>query len=488
MKNLKKTMAGMLAMMMLLGAAGCGSKDEGKGDGEVSEVSWYWFGDREEDEQKVWDRINELMAPEGVKVNFEVVDRGAYEEKMNLVITSGADYDICFTSNWLNNYNQNVDKGAYYDIAPLLKTTHKKLYEALPEYVWDITRKGDAIYGVPNQQVMFSQTAIRMTEEMFNKYDMASKQEALTKDFYGNIEPILEQIKKDYPDLYVLRPDSLPTMMPEYETINVGVGLSLKKDFDPENPELVFEASLPQYENYLAKLRDWFDKGYLRSDILTTTTDAADLWALRYGMWFGSYKPGAEAEDTAKCSGVPIKWLTIAEPQLSYDAGQSTITAISAKSKDPEAALKVIEIFNTNKDVYNTMAFGLENEHYTKVGENRIKLADNERYSHSSAWIFGNQFNAYLTEGQEDSAWEETERLNMEATKSKLIGFSPDINSIKSEISQLAAVVKEYDYLKKGAYTPEKYQEFIAKLKKAGVETVVEEIEKQIIEFMKTKK
>ena len=104
-------------------------------------------------------------------------------------------------------------------------------------------------------------------------------------------------------------------------------------------------------------------------------------------------------------------------------------------------------------------------------------------------WKFGNQFNAYLLEGQQDGLWEETSELNLSAKQSPLLGFVLDTDPIKTIISQISAVSGEYArVIANGAKDPDEFMdEYRAKLKAAGIETLKEEVQKQVDEYWKTK-
>ena len=104
-------------------------------------------------------------------------------------------------------------------------------------------------------------------------------------------------------------------------------------------------------------------------------------------------------------------------------------------------------------------------------------------------WKFGNQFNAYLLEGQQDGLWEETSELNLSAKQSPLLGFVLNTDPIKTEISQVSAVNSEYSrVIANGARNPDEFMdEYKAKLKAAGIDKLKEEVQKQVDEYWKTK-
>ena len=82
--------------------------------------------------------------------------------------------------------------------------------------------------------------------------------------------------------------------------------------------------------------------------------------------------------------------------------------------------------------------------------------------------------------GQEDGLWE--------ATVSSLRGFTFNQSNVQAEMAQLAAVAAEY---KNGQFTANDIEAFIAeyqeKMEQAGIQTVVDEVNRQIEEWKAAK-
>jgi len=479
----KRFLACAMVVVLAFGVVACGNKDAATTNEDgITEIVWYTLGNKQEDAGMVYDTINEKLAKYGLKVKFEVIDQGAYNDKMNLVISSGEYYDICFTSNWANNFMNNVQKGAYLNLNEYL-ANNKALMEYLPDYLWNGVTYNGNIYAVPNQQVVFTQPVLTLPQRLVEKYNF----DLSTIKTFKDIEPMLEVLKNNEKSIYPYRVNNTRNPLEyTYEGIT-GTPLAIKKVANKDEHTAYLYDALPERKAHLELMKEWFDKGYIRKDALTVTSDTADVDNLKYGFVWGTYKPGAEAEWKIKY-GEELAYVKIGEPYVTATATQATACAISAKSKNPEAALKVLEIFNTDKEIYNLMAFGIEGVHYTKIGENQIKLSDDNKYKPNDAWKYGDQFNAYCTEDQDVTVWEETKTINESAIKSPLTGFSLDLTNIKSEIAQINSIGKEYAYLTTGAgYDEDKYEEYLNKLETAGAQKVLDEVNKQLDEFFASK-
>ena len=158
-----------------------------------------------------------------------------------------------------------------------------------------------------------------------------------------------------------------------------------------------------------------------------------------------------------------------------------TMTAVNVNSEHPEEAVKLLNLVYTDKEIFNELLFGLEGTHYNVVSENHVEVAPDSAYNFgSNAWRIGNQFNAWYMPGQEDGLWE--------ATVSSLRGFTFNQSNVQAEMAQLAAVAAEY---KNGQFTANDIEAFIAeyqeKMEQAGIQTVVDEVNRQIEEWKAAK-
>lgn len=94
----------------------------------------------------------------------------------------------------------------------------------------------------------------------------------------------------------------------------------------------------------------------------------------------------------------------------------------------------------------------------------------------------GNQFNAYVWQGNAADLNDQTIAFNKNALKSKALGFSWDPTSVKDNISALTNVKNQYEVsLEDGVSNPETVlPKFISALKAAGMGAVVKEKQKQL--------
>lgn len=114
----------------------------------------------------------------------------------------------------------------------------------------------------------------------------------------------------------------------------------------------------------------------------------------------------------------------------------STLNAISTTSKNPEKAMQLLNLINTDKDLYNLLCHGIEGKHYIKVDSQTVKAIPDGGYEPNTDWEFGCQFNGYYREGQKPGIWEETVKINESAAPSPIIGFVFDPLPVKTQVAQ----------------------------------------------------
>ncbi|MBR1970582.1 MAG: DUF3502 domain-containing protein, partial [Clostridia bacterium] len=251
---------------------------------------------------------------------------------------------------------------------------------------------------------------------------------------------------------------------------------------------------------YYELVTEWFNKGYIRKDILSLTDITLDEGKEDgYVLWADSCFKGASETDSKKY-GMEVISTALFDRFIVSHNRPSTNTAIAKTCENPEKAMEFLNLMNSTKgkDLFNLLVFGFEGEHYKKIDDTKIEwLLESQPGTSSdmaygfSAWALGNTFNAYTTQYEVDG-WNDyiLNEVNANAIVSPLAGFSLDRQPIKLELAQYDAIFNEYVYLDLGA-TPN-YKELIKerneKMKKAGSDKILKETQRQIDEWKKTKK
>ena len=479
-------MAGLLVVLML--PMGCGQSGGSSSGSEPSEevttVRWITAGTPQTGMDAVLEEVNKLLAERyGLKLQLEIYDYGSYDEKMNMIISSGEEFDVCFTTqSWLNKYQPNVSRGAFLALDDLIDENAPGLREVLPEFLFEQARVDGAIYAVPNYQICYDSFGFMMRKDLVEKYNFDWENVKTVEDMY----PFWDAIRDNEPDLYPVGDLSIQAfeddfvamcMIQDYYTV-AGSGASsfyIKKGDDSYTvdwfPDVVKE--------YRAKFGELYDKGYIRSDIITMQDDSADITAGKYASRLGIIKPGGEVEQKQLAGGYDYVQVALTEPFVNALASRAAMNAVSSSSKHPEAAIRMIDVMNSDKEIFNMLNFGIEGVNYT-MENGFVKEIPDSGYFFNSGWALGNQFNAYLVEGQQEGVWEETMEINNNAEVSPISGFSFNEEAVSTEMAQMSSVTSEYKFL--GVYDDfeTRFEEFRTKMEQAGVEKYKAEVQSQL--------
>lgn len=480
MKKMKKFVALCVVIAVVMGLCSCGEKSE------VAKnvcLKWYFIGDTSlEDNDKVYDLVSQKVRE---KLGFDLecipVDLAGYNQKMQMIMSGGEEYDLCWTSNWCNDYFTNVSNGAFIPIDDLLEEA-PLLKESINEKIWDGVKREGKIYAVPNQQIMARSTCLLFPEVFYEKY----KSTLDGVDSFEKLDAYMEAFGKDYPDkatvgigwsnlVYSLGIDPV-----------VGcAAVSLNGDEDDIKVFNMYDTD--EWRSVTKARNEWTKKGYT---ITASQGSGSSDWKGKpedIPVTVDCYKPGVEKEKE-KAMNYPVKTIRISDAYLTLDGINATLTAISATSKHPKEAIKLLEYVNTDSEIMNILSYGIEGEHYNKVGKNTVKVVKNSKFKNDS-WVFGNVFNSYIIDGSPEDTWIQTKKINDTAKESKLLGFSVDTTPIKLQLTNCNSVIEKYMSRLNGGFgdSEENNRLMNEELKVAGVDDVIAEVQRQIDEWKSNK-
>ena len=479
---MKKTTAIALCVAMLCGMAGCNTKQNEKENGGDITLKVYMPAAQQKDLSLVMEEANKIIEPAiGAKIDMVFIDQGSYTEKMNMKLATKEYFDVCFTSNWLNPYGKGVKNNCYYPLTELIDKNCPELWDTMPQYWWEGAKVKGEIYAVPNQQVASTVGAFTLNKKWVEKYNLDLDSIKSIDDF----EPFFDEIVKNEPNYYALR-TSGNFWEKNYKGIASMVGVDLR---DTDNLKAIYEWDAEGYMNGLEKLRQYYEKGYIRKDVASVLDDTNDFKANKYVVTVTGWKPGFEATQSALLGGEHVAVIT-GEGMVDGSSLTSTMYAISANSKYPDESIKFINLMNTNKELYNLICNGIEGKHYKWADDEHIELISDGGYYVNASWEFGNQFNAYPLVGQDADVWEQTKEFNETLKVSPIISFTFDSSSVQTELSQMATVVSEYKNMLMYGCTDwrKDFEGFKDKMMAAGAENVLNEVQRQLDEYAKTNK
>lgn len=298
-------------------------------------------------------------------------------------------------------------------------------------------------------------------------------------------------IKENEPDIVPFVADvSMPPSlrMSDVDQLGDTYGVLMNKG---ENLEVVNYFETQEYKDLIHTFRDWYEKGYLSEDHITSNANYTE--AIKAGMGFSyiqTTKPGIDKEESSKV-GKDITVVTIIDEFATTTAPQTLQWAIANKTQYPESTMRFLNLLYTNADIMNLFAWGIEGVHYQVLEDGQIDYPDgvdagSSGYNLRRGWAFGNQFLTYIWEGDSPSLWEDMGAFNKNAPVSKAFGFTFDTSKVQTEYAAVTNVVNEYRAaLEFGLLDnqDEALEEYNARLMEAGLDKIIAEKQRQLDEW-----
>lgn len=462
---------------------------------DLPRLVYIYPGSPQQDQAVVQEAMSAYMAERiGATIELRPVDWGAYNDQIGLINASGEQYDIAFTAPWINNYYSNVTEEYFIPLDDLLQEYAPNYWASMTPETWEAARVGGSIYGAINQQIFVKPFGPYIRTDVLEALGLVKQFEAITS--YEDLLPILATIQ-EFADQDDVLTQATYNLAPLNYAENWGydpIAVELVVDTTDATAQVQIYSQTEAYRKASQLIRDWYVAGYSPSDVAVwDEMDAAwtaGLYAVRVS---DIVKPGGNAEVAARW-GWEVTSVAIAEPVLTTAGVIATLNGVSYTSEYPELAVAFLELLNTDPVFYNMLSKGLEGIHWEwedqealliRPANGAASFADTG-YNPNTDWMFGNVFNAYYTDITQVGAWPETAELNRNARPSPILGFTFDSASVATQIASVSAVIQEFGSPMGSGLID--VDEGIARLQEelqnAGIETIREEMQRQIDEWL----
>ncbi|MBV7507612.1 ABC transporter substrate-binding protein [Bacillus sp. sid0103] len=482
-KKLGIILASVLAAGTLLSA--CTSKDsatseKGGKNGEPYEIKWYTIGTPQKDTEKVFAEVNKYTKKKiNATVKMTQIDWGDWDQKSQVMINSGEPFDIIFTNG--TSYVQNAQKGAFASIDDMLGKEGKELKETLNPALLEGIKVNGKVYGVPTNKEAARQSVYTFNKRLVDKYHFDLSKVKTLED----LEPMLKTIKANEPGVTPMA--TFKAYLPYDYIFNNEMPFAFAMEGDRDHVVNQFESDLTM-KTYKT-MHKYYKSGFLKEDAATSK----DSWPMDVENWFvrmGDSQPYADLL-WSRASKYDVVSVPAEDPITINDSVSGSIQAISATSKNPEKAMEFLTLLNTDPYLRNLVDKGIEGVHYEKNEDGMIKdlPARIDRYNVPS-YSLGNFFVLDLYENDPKDKWDKFEEFNKSAKTAPTLGFHFNSDPVRSELASITNISKEfYPALATGSVDPEEYlPKYNKKLKEAGIDKVLKEIQKQFDEWKSKQK
>ena len=448
---------------------------------------YYTIGHPDKDLKLVNDHLNILLMEKlGFKIDYRKIDWNDYHTTLSSLLMSGGDFDIAFAgSDEHGDFVGNAKKGYWLDLAPYLDNIGKDMYEAIHKDFWEGVTIDNHVYGVPTNKELAVPMHFIYNKELVDKYNID-----ITKyhDF-ASLEPLLALIAEKEPDYVPLALD-----------------MSRKNIFAPKSYEYVVSPAVPLMVNsydetlqvvniyetehareLLSTLHNYFKKGYINADAPICYFSSLDFMEVKAFCSTASGGPYS-ANMWSSSWGYPVVSEQVSDPIIKTEDVQSSVMVVNAATRHPEECVKFLNLLNTDPETRNLINYGVKNIHYTLTPHDQVEVIS-DAYN-AATYTQGNWFILKTLASEPQDKWEQFKKFNDSAVKSELFGFKPETSGYEKEISDITALMDTYGpALSTGSVDPEVYLPRLNEdLKKAGIEELKEELQRQINAWLQKKK
>lgn len=489
------------------GEESSGAEEEATGNGELEyvELDWYFcINGSGTDVALIQEALDTYFKEKlNCKVNLHVLG-GDYKDVISTMLLSGEDFDLVMLDGGRGvSYLTYASQDVFYPLEELWDygSNVKALFK---DAVWDAVKVNGHIYCVPtlkdNAYIMgfvYNDTlaaelgldvAGQQWNNMMDIEEFAMEAVKLRDEKFPEYAgmPLVAQAPIPVPYFYALE-----QLVSSFAVCNVP-GLEADPAYDSETVFNFYESDA--YREYALLNQRFVEAGVFAYDynsldgpvIYEPSTLLCPAWGY---TWISEDLHG----DVYKTK---LKVFDKVWTDTSNYTGVGT--AIGANCKNPERAMMVLDLLNSDPYVATLLRFGVEGEHWEYDGDGKIQLCNRNADVSNAGWLewYGIYAgNLTIVDGPESyvgpdrAVLENIKKYNDEALVAAHMGFVVDTTPIANEIAACSSVEAEYtSRLNTGQLASQEdvnktLDEFIEKLKANGSEKIVTEVQRQLEEW-----
>ena len=338
---MKKLLSLVLACLMVVGMlAGVGQTAAADKAEKPVEIVWFIRGDEPKNYESVMAAFNEkALADINMTLDLRFISPGDYNDKMQMAMAGGDNWDLCFTSHWANNYVNAAGKGAYLELTEdMLKEYAPDVMATIPEQLWDGVKVNGTIYGMMNYQVMYDEPGMWLNKAACDEQNI----DVTTIKDWDSLNAVLETLANAYPDKYANRGNGASNTNFFSEEPNSCIMGYLWLYFNPETQKIENDTFFEKQSAFFENAKLWKDNGWCPPDAATMKDENTMIQNQQILSRYSRQKPGGDVA-FFNTNGYESYQISCGPAVIDTNAAQSTVTAVNINSEHPE---KAIQMFN----------------------------------------------------------------------------------------------------------------------------------------------
>lgn len=426
---------------------------------EHKELVMYVIGDEPVAADEVEEALNAKLEEKlNCTVDINYIALSDYTQKYSLLLASGENIDIIYTSTWAF-YNEEATKGAFAEITDeLLQKYMPQTAAGEDSMAFEQAKINGKCYMIPkNSPYVNNAMPVLIRGDLREKYgiDKIDSVEKLEEYFTA----VAENEEGIYP--YAAAGDAVEMSMNLFQSRNNLVPMScgsgkyfgyFYQGKDPAAEDVVWQYGTDEYLEYCKLMKSWADKGFWSKNAVSNTTSPLDAFQNGTSAALFWNLDTCESAKNVVDSEHP-EWkaeLVNVTPGVVHVKGVYTGDgfAIPAVSENQERALMVLDVLKFDKECYDICRYGIEGSTFNATSDTTYTLGDEQaNYAVGNAPVSWGLKNDVLERIQGEAGTTQSEirqELMGDAISEVTSGFIFDDSSVKSELAAMNEVCSQY--------------------------------------------
>lgn len=455
-------------------------------------ITFYFPGDMLKDQRKVWDEVEKKAKDSiNVKLDFNYIPWDDYRNKIQVLTSSGDEYEANFDASWCC-FTQIANKGGYMDIKDLLPNVAPKLYQMYQEYdpnFLKLAQINGQLVSLPAMLYFGPQhNFVTLREDLKKKYNVPDISKI--EDYEVYLKTIKENEKGIIPCV-INREDGFMwpfTYKHGYVIANRELELVYKRD-DPKAAIVPWEQT-EAFKDMVETVNRWYKSGYTQKDVMTNSGESYENRfrngnAASYIQFFrdeNKYIKGSHPdwESKAYClyPEAPVPMPDILGNMMAFNKG----------GDQTERALMFMQWLYESQENYDLFLFGNKGEHYELDGDmfksaNGITMDKNAYLQWFPDWGFKNK--KFWRFSADDGKEYNENYVKFADAEQRVayphIGFNFVSDNVKNEVAKRTDAYKQYGLaMGCGVLGADQIDSYVNRQKKAGIDKIITEYQKQL--------
>lgn len=462
---------------------------------EIVELKGYFPGDTPKDFEEVLAAVNDKLAKDnvGVKLNIQFIGWSDYTNSTSLKLTAGENFDMLLEAPFVH-MNQMIASKAILPLDDYIQNA-PNLLKTIPESMWDNNKFADHIYGIPNGNTQGLVQGVLIRGDLREQYGMEPLK---TID---DLKKFLYTVKEKNPEMIPFGIDGRNGNFASAK-FNPAIGdgayhggpTSVKLiNVNAEGKVIPFWEADGQTEAWQT-ITQLYKDGIIEKNVMMqqNATQLFNMGKVAAVHWQSDGVAGLQHTDALKLPGVKLEIFVHGDGAgAASDFRQGNFTSIPATSKHPELVIAFLDWLSI-KENHDLLQYGIEGKHWIAVGDDSYKVVEGSQYAFPGYVVSWRPSLERVPEHMipDDKKWFKFSQDANNFIKSELANFTADTTAVKSEVAKMAPLNDEFSKPMSAGVLP--YDEGIKQLKEAaknaGVDKVLEEVQKQFDAFRVSQK